>query len=558
MNTRSRTVSVEQEVCRNHPENRPRSRAFRGISRLGVSFVLAIGVFVCAVILPASADAAAPGTRYQQTDSHMVKVGTWSDFTKAEASGASYGRSNSSNASATIYFTGTRLDWIAMTGSTPGIVDVYLDDVWQTTIDLYSSPAHYQAVVWSSGTISDGPHKVGLRRSDSSAAGEYITLDAVDIWGTIDPAPDPPTRYQQTDSHIVKVGTWSDFTKAEASGASYGRSSSSNASATIYFTGTRLDWIAMTGSTPGIVDVYLDDVWQTTIDLYSSPAHYQAVVWSSGTISDGPHKVGLRRSDSSAAGEYITLDAVDIWGTIESGPDTDPDLVAKAVKASWLEGYLTGLTSRLAPYSAYICEEAETYNVPVQLALTFFRDENGWWRESYCTQFPRSWENKNIGNLTFAAWEAERYPGTALESGHSSNVFAAFPTVEDGIDAWFYLMRVRNATYSAGVDQIIAGDIQGGFETILNRYAPSAGAARVSSDVAYYTAISDRIAAEYGYVGGPDPRPATSRPTPTWSRWAPGLTSPRRRPPGRATDAPTRATPRPPSTSPAPAWTGSP
>ncbi len=128
--------------------------------------------------------------------------------------------------------------------------------------------------------------------------------------------PDPPTRYQQTDSHMVKVGTWSDFTKAEASGASYGRSNSSNASATIYFTGTRLDWIAMTGSTPGIVDVYLDDVWQTTIDLYSSPAHYQAVVWSSGTISDGPHKVGLRRSDSSAAGEYITLDAVDIWGTI--------------------------------------------------------------------------------------------------------------------------------------------------------------------------------------------------------------------------------------------------
>ncbi len=184
-----------------------------------------------------------------------------------------------------------------MTGSTPGIVDVYLDDVWQATIDLYSSPAHYQAVVWSSGTISGGPHKVGLRRSDSSAAGEYITLDAVDIWGTIDPALDPPTRYQQTDSHMVKVGTWSDFTKAEASGASYGRSNSSNASATIYFTGTRLDWIAMTGSTPGIVDVYLDDVWQTTIDLYSSPAHDQAVVWSSGTISDGPHKVGLRRSD---------------------------------------------------------------------------------------------------------------------------------------------------------------------------------------------------------------------------------------------------------------------
>jgi hypothetical protein len=314
-------------------------------------------------------------------------------------------------------------------------------------------------------------------------------------------------RYQQTDGHIVKAGAWSDFTKSLASGGSYGRSSSSNASATIYFTGTRLDWIAMTGSTPGIVDVYLDDVRQTTIDLYSSAAQYLVAAWSSGDIADGPHKVELRRSTSSAAGEFLTLDAVDIWGTIDNAPDSDPAPVAKAVKATWLQDYLTGLGSRLAPYSAYICEEAKTYNVPVQLALTFFKDENGWWKESYCTQFPRSWDNKNIGNLTFATWQAQRYPGTVLESGHTSNVFAAFPTVEDGIDAWFYLMRVRNTTYSAGIDQILAGDLQGGFETIIHRYAPPAGATRVSSDVAYYNAVSDQIATEYGYVGDPDPPP---------------------------------------------------
>jgi hypothetical protein len=148
--------------------------------------VLAVGVFFCVLVIPGSADAAASSTRYQQTDSHIVKVGAWSDFAKPAASGGSYGRSQTSNASATIYFTGTRLDWIAMTGSTPGIVDVYLDDVWQATVDLYSASAQYQALAWSSGTISDGAHKVELRRSGSSAAGEYIILDAVDIWGTIE------------------------------------------------------------------------------------------------------------------------------------------------------------------------------------------------------------------------------------------------------------------------------------------------------------------------------------------------------------------------------------
>jgi len=308
------------------------------------------------------------------------------------------------------------------------------------------------------------------------------------------------TRYQQTDSHIVYSGTWSPFSQPLASGGSYRRSLTSGASATIYFTGTRLDWIAMTGSTPGIVDVYLDDVKQATVDLYSSSAHYQVAAWSSGTISDGAHKVELRRSTSSLAGEYIVLDAADIWGTIASGPDPGPAPVAKAVKASWLEGYLTGLTSRLAPYSAYICQEAETYNVPVQVALTFFKDENGWWKEGYCTTYPRSWNNRNPGNLGFASWEVSRYPGTVLESGHTSNTFAVFPTVEDGIDAWFYLLRVRNSTYSAGIDQIIAGDVQGGFTTILTKYA-SAGASRISGDVTYYAAISDQMTAENGYVG---------------------------------------------------------
>lgn len=39
--------------------------------------------------------------------------------------------------------------WVAMTGSTPSKVDVYLDGEFQTTIDLYSSPAVYNVLVWS-------------------------------------------------------------------------------------------------------------------------------------------------------------------------------------------------------------------------------------------------------------------------------------------------------------------------------------------------------------------------------------------------------------------------
>jgi hypothetical protein len=64
--------------------------------------------------------------------------------------------------------------------------------------------------------------------------------------------------------------------------------------------------------------VCLDDVWQKKVDLYSSSAQSRVVVWSSSSIADGPYKVWLRRSTSSVVGEYLSLDEVDIWGTIAS------------------------------------------------------------------------------------------------------------------------------------------------------------------------------------------------------------------------------------------------
>ena len=151
-----------------------------------------------------------------------------------------------------------------------------------------------------------------------------------------------PTRYEQDDSHIVKSGDWYDFTKLGlASADSYGRSNTPGASATIYFEGTQVDWIAMTGSSPGIVLVYLDGDLKDTIDLYSSSAVYDRRVWSSGAINYGSHKLELKRSAASLSGEYITLDAVDIVGAIINAPP--PPAAITAVSPS--SGPLTGGTS---------------------------------------------------------------------------------------------------------------------------------------------------------------------------------------------------------------------
>ena len=101
--------------------------------------VIAI-VLVLPFVLPDVALAADPTvTRYDQTDEHIDYTGTWDTFEKTAAYETAYARANTRGASVTIYFSGTRLDWIAMKGTSTGKADVYLDDVFQKTVDLAAS-----------------------------------------------------------------------------------------------------------------------------------------------------------------------------------------------------------------------------------------------------------------------------------------------------------------------------------------------------------------------------------------------------------------------------------
>lgn len=377
--------------------------AGRGV--LKAAFVAAAALIVLAVLLPPGAAQAAAMVRYDQTDPHFTYSGKWDPYPKTAAWNGSYSRSRTSGASVTISFDGTRLDWIAMKGTTPGKADVYLDDAFQTTIDLAASTAVYQQNVWSTHDLASGEHTVRFVLS-SSSAGKYLVIDAVDVLGTIidtpPPAPGSPTittvtpssgptaggatvvirgtgfsglsgasavlfgstpaasytvnsatqitavtpahdsgevdisvsaaggtsatsaagsyafmvRYDQTDSRFVSSGTWAPYAKTAAWNGSYGRSRTSGASVTITFVGTRLDWIAMKGTTTGKADVYVDDVLKKTIDLAASTAVYQQNVWSTDDLPSGTHKVRFVRSSSSATDKYLVIDAVDVMGTI--------------------------------------------------------------------------------------------------------------------------------------------------------------------------------------------------------------------------------------------------
>lgn len=126
-------------------------------------------------------------------------------------------------------------------------------------------------------------------------------------------------RREHFDPRICYEGAWSTVDDGRASWGGYRRSLVPGASMTVYFRGTRLDWLAVRGPAGGVADVYLDGVREATIDLASPEASHAVEVWSTGRLPDGDHMVEIVRSPSSPLGAYLTVDAVDVWGTLKSG-----------------------------------------------------------------------------------------------------------------------------------------------------------------------------------------------------------------------------------------------
>ena len=186
----------------------------------------------------------------------------------------------------------------------------------------------YQQSVWNTGTLSSGPHTVKIWRDPSSLTGKYISVDAVEVIGTLTQATvQPPTatgatRYQQTDSDLAYQGSWSTLSTASASGGSYKRANSNGSSVTVTFNGTYLAWIATKGTTLGKAFVSLDGRAPVGVNLAASVVAYQQSVWNTGTLSSGPHTVKIWRDPSSVTGKYISVDAVEVIGNLVDPPPT--------------------------------------------------------------------------------------------------------------------------------------------------------------------------------------------------------------------------------------------
>ncbi len=116
---------------------------------------------------------------YQENSTTGVSYpsGTWTRSYLSGAYGSYIRRASAAGATARFSFQGRNVGWVATKASNRGKADVYVDGVYQTTVDLYSSTQQTRQVVFQRSWNTSGSHTVEVRLQGTSGR-PYGDVDA--------------------------------------------------------------------------------------------------------------------------------------------------------------------------------------------------------------------------------------------------------------------------------------------------------------------------------------------------------------------------------------------
>ncbi len=294
-----------------HESNRWAS--FRPRRLVAIPVIAIVIVLAAFGVYAAQAEESPAFTRYEQTDSGILYLGSWTTFKTTGASSGSYGYTDS-KAMALISFSGTQLDLIATMGYTMGTAKISIDGSTPTYVSFYSPTTLRKQKVWSTGPLASGTHQVAISwagQASVAGAGTRVNIDALDVAGTLTKA--TLAVVEQSDPRIAYRGTWNVSPTSSASGGTFNSASAQGSSATIFFTGTAVRYVATTGPSFGRATLTLDGGSPVSVDLYSSSLRYKRVVWSAIDLSAGNHVLTINwtgQKNTRAKATAVNLDAL--------------------------------------------------------------------------------------------------------------------------------------------------------------------------------------------------------------------------------------------------------
>ena len=314
------------------------------------------GIVLCfGLSLAGEAEAQPPGNaggRFEETGPAVTRTGSWSKNSLPANSGGTAMLTMDAGARAVFAFSGASVTWVGYRDEWCGLADVFLDGVFQTTVDTYAAQARPQAPLYSVSGLREGKHTLtieakGTRGSGSS--GSWVWVDAFLVSEPISSSATPPSRalrsppappslgppmrsgrsesgfrpsrgeterfIEQEDPAMTWTGAWSTNRLPAHRGQSARLSMDTAARVELAFTGTGVRFLGYRDEWSGIVDVFVDGRLRATVDTYSKPARAQVEIYAIGGLQDGPHTLTIQptgRRGPTSGGAWIWVDAFSI------------------------------------------------------------------------------------------------------------------------------------------------------------------------------------------------------------------------------------------------------
>lgn len=121
-------------------------------------------------------------TRYEESTASYT--GAWSTYSDPGFSNGAVRYSGMAGAAAEFAFTGSGIVWRASKAPILGFAAVFIDNAYQTTIDLYNPAVLHQEAVYTNYSLTQGAHTlkiVATGEKNPSATNSIVDLDAVEV-----------------------------------------------------------------------------------------------------------------------------------------------------------------------------------------------------------------------------------------------------------------------------------------------------------------------------------------------------------------------------------------
>ena len=222
----------------------------------------------------------------------VVYTGTWANSNPGGCLGNTCHNSQTTGSTAQTSFTGTGVTWNSIVGPGQGQADVYIDGTYKQTVNLYASSRSEAVPVYSIAALTNGSHTIKVVTDNTS----WVSIDdfVVAVSNIVD----------DSSSGITYSGAWQNSNPGGCYNNTCHNVQSSGASAQDTFSGTGVTFNSIIGPDQGTADIYIDGVFDETVNLYNAARSVNVPVYSKYGLTPGSHTIKIVSDNSN----WVTLD----------------------------------------------------------------------------------------------------------------------------------------------------------------------------------------------------------------------------------------------------------